>query len=278
MLHRLGLARVFDLHLAFMLHSPSPNSSRKAFTLSPSMDKYTFENTIYQNWTSYFGCSIEIVQQSGTTLSPESKYDGDKIIALWYIGKHTFAQFDPVYDSQLNELVKKLAANISLTGGHIQEAWGEESILSLDIGLTYYLFPPDLPDYIPSKPFIMRQLTEADAESMSVLHAANTPADVDESYVEVTHQIAFGCFLDKLLVAAASGYERTGFLDIGVLTHPEFRKKGLGKSVVGGLCDWANQHNIIAQYRHNITNTGSQNVARSLNFKIYFKSESISFR
>ena len=242
------------------------------------MDKNTFENIIYQNWTSYFGCSVETAQQNETTLLPESKYDGDKIIVLWYIGKHTFAQFDPVYYSRLNMLVKKLPANASLTGGQIQEAWGEENIISLDIGLTYYLFPPDLPNYLPSQPFNMRQLTEADAEAMSALHAANTPEDVDEGFVEVTHLVAFGCFLDKQLVAAASGYERTGFLDIGVLTHPEFRKKGLGKSVVGGLCDWADQHNIIAQYRHNITNTSSQNVARSLNFQMYFKSEGISLR
>lgn len=242
------------------------------------MDKNTFENIIYQNWTSYFGCSVETAQQNGTTLLSESKYDGDKIIALWYIGKHTFAQFDPAYTSQLNKLVKKLPANTPLTGRQIQEDWGDETILSTDVGLIYYLFPSDLPGYIPSQPFNMRQLTEPDADAMSALHAANTPEDVDEGYVEVTHQIAFGCFLDKQLIAAASGYERTGFLDIGVLTHPEFRKKGLGKSVVGGLCDWANQNNIIAQYRHNITNAGSQNVARSLNFKMYFKSEGISLR
>lgn len=68
------------------------------------------------------------------------------------------------------------------------------------------------------------------------------------------------------------------FLDIGVLTHPEFRKKGLGRAVVGAVCDWSIQHDIIAQYRHNILNTGSQNVAKSLHFQTYFKSEGISLR
>jgi GNAT superfamily N-acetyltransferase len=242
------------------------------------MEKITFEKIVYQNWTNYFGCSVETALQNGTTLLPESKYDGDKIIALWHIGKHTFVQLDPAYFSALDKLVKNLPTNISLTGEHIQEIWGGEAILSRDVGLTYYLFPPDLPDYLPAYPFILRPLTEADAGVMSALHAANTLEDVDEGYVEVTHLVAFGCFLNQSLVAAASGYERTGFLDIGVLTHPEFRKRGLGKSVVGGLCDWGNQHNIIAQYRHNITNTGSQKVAGSLNFQMYFKSEDISFR
>lgn len=242
------------------------------------MDKNTFENTIHQNWTSYFGCPVRRADQNGTTLFPESKYDGDKIIAIWHIGKHSFVQFDPAYHPRLDQLVKELPANKSLSGEHIQNAWGKEAILSCDMGLAYYLFPPDLPGYIAARPFSLRQLTEADAEYMSALHAANTPEDVDEGYVEVTHQIAFGCFLGEQLVAASSGYERTGFLDIGVLTHPGFRKKGLGRSVVGALCDWANQHKVIAQYRHNIINTGSQKVANSLNFKMYFKSEGIFLR
>ncbi len=242
------------------------------------MNKNTFESTIYQNWTEYFGSPVETAQQYGTTLLSESKYDGDKIIALWYIGKHTFVQLDPAYHFQLDEMVKTLPANISLTGDHIQTALGSEMIVSRDIGLAHYLFPQDLPEYIPPHPFILRQLTEADADVMSALHSANTPEDVDEGYVEVTHQIAFGCFHGEQLVAAASGYERTGFMDIGVLTHPEFRKKGLGKAVVGALCDWSIQHDIIVQYRHNILNTGSQNVAKSLNFQMYFKSEGISLR
>jgi len=239
------------------------------------MDKDTFENSIYKNWTGHFGCPMEIAQESGSTLLPESKYDGDKVIALWHIGKHTFAQLDPACYSPLKKLIEDLPENTSLTGDLIETAWGSEKILSRDIGLTYYLFPPNLPEYLPSQPFILRQLTEADAEAMSALHTANTPEDVDEGFVEVTHQIAFGCFLNEQLVAAASGYERTGFLDIGVLSHPDYRKKGLGKAVVGALCNWSIQQDMIPQYRHNILNAGSQNVARGLNFQLYFKSEGV---
>jgi GNAT superfamily N-acetyltransferase len=242
------------------------------------MNRENFENTIHQNWTNYFRRPVETAQQIGTTLLPETKYAGEKIIAIWHIGKHAFVQLDPSCQPQLEKLVSELPANTSLTGDLIQQAWGDEAILSRDVGLAYYLFPPDLPDYSPPQPFNLRQLTEADTDAMSALHAAKTPEDVDEGFVEVSHQIAFGCFLDGQMVSAASGYERTGFLDIGVLTHPKFRKKGLGKAAVGGLSDWANKHNIIAQYRHNIINANSQNVAKSLNFQMYFKTEGISLR
>jgi hypothetical protein len=66
------------------------------------MNKNIFENTIYQNWAEHFGVPVEAIQQVGTILLSESKYDGDKIIALWYIGKHTFIQLDPAYHHQLD--------------------------------------------------------------------------------------------------------------------------------------------------------------------------------
>lgn len=242
------------------------------------MNKNTFEQLIYKNWTGYFGCPLDVAQLHGTTLLPESKYEGDKVIALWYIGKHTFVQLDPTYYERLEQLVQKLPTDRSLTGEHIESAWGKDAIQMQDVGLTYYLLPQELPSYQPAAPFLIRPLNEADADAMSKLHAANTPEDVDEGFVEVTHQAVFGCFMGEQLVAAASGYERTGFLDIGVLTHPSFRKQGLGKAVVGALCEWAAQNEMIAQYRHNILNIGSQQVARSLNFRMYFKSEGIFLR
>lgn len=242
------------------------------------MNKDSFENILYKNWTSYFGVPLETAHQYGTTLLPENKYDGERIIALWYIGKHTFAQLDPACHRQIEMLVNKLPDGTSLSGDQVQEGLGHDNILSRDIGLTYYLNPKDLPDFMPPKPFVLRQLTAADEGFMAALKAANTPEDVDEAYIEVTHQIAFGCFHGEQLTAAASGYERTGFLDLGVLTHPQFRKQGLGKAVTGALCDWANRNNLIAQYRHNMLNTNSQRVAQSLNFQMYFKNEGISLR
>ena len=89
------------------------------------------------------------------------------------------------------------------------------------------------------------------------------------------HLIAFGCLAGGQLVAAASGYERAGFMDLGVLTHPAYRGQGLGKAVVGAICEWAIARNVIAQYRCNVLNIGSHGVARKLNLRLYFKQESI---
>ena len=242
------------------------------------MTTKTFEQTIYHKWTNSFGRTTETAYQSGTTIVPESKYEDKKVIVLEYIGKHTFAQIDPFYFQGLNNLVKSLPEGTSISGIHIQDVWNKDSIQTHSHGKTYYLSAADLPPYLPPEPFSLRKLTTEDAEIMSTLHDANTPEEVEEGYVEVTHQVAFGCFHNGQLVAAASGYERTGFLDIGVLTHPDFRKKGLGKAVVGAICNWANERHIIPQYRHDVLNVSSQHVAESLNFKLYFQTEAFTFR
>jgi predicted GNAT family acetyltransferase len=117
---------------------------------------------------------------------------------------------------------------------------------------------------------------------MAALKQACAPDDVETADVEVDHEVAFGCFADEAegapLVAAATGYRLTGFMDIGVLTHPDFRRRGLGKAAVSALCAWGIAHNVIMQYRCDVDNVASHNIAQGLNFTLYFKHESIWLR
>lgn len=238
------------------------------------MNRDRFDQAIFENWANHFRCPLATFQQSGTTILPLERYAGEKIIVLWHIGKHTFVQLDPAYHRQIELLMRQLPDGSSLSGVELQRGLGDGAISSHDSFLVYYLYPADLPGYAPPSPFGIRRLTEADSGLMQGLHNANSPEDVEEGYVEVSHQIVFGCFAEEELVAAASGYERAGFMDIGVLTHPGFRRKGLGKAVVGALCDWSHANGFIAQYRFNKQNVGSRGVAEGLNFKRYFSSES----
>ena len=239
------------------------------------MDKHTFEQTIYHNWASHFGQAAEITSQPGTTLVSEEKYRGDKEIALWYIGKRTFAQYDPDLAEVVQRAVAQFPADKSLTADDLAASVGAEKIKARDRSLALYLYPDDLPAYAPPSPYIVRPLTLADAGALLGLKGHMTSAEVDEGYVEVDHQVALGCFAGEQMVAAASGYELAGFMDIGVLTHSAHRRKGLGKAVVGALCAWASENGYIAQYRHDVTNTGSAHVAQSLNFKVYAEEETL---
>jgi len=234
-----------------------------------------FEEIIINNWANRFQCAASTLGQSGTSLLPDEKYANQHMIILWHIGKHTFALFDPSYTEWLQEITIRLPINKSLSGDTIRQVLGVNSIASHDMGLIHYLSPPDLPNLAAPHSFNVRALTPSDQGYLSILHSNCTPEEVDDGYVEIDHEVVFGGFQNDELVSAASGYRMAGFMDIGVLTHPKFRKLGLGKVVVGALCTCAIGHNLIAQYRYDSQNAGSRAIATSLNFRHYFSSESI---
>lgn len=121
----------------------------------------------------------------------------------------------------------------------------------------------------------LRQLTLEDALHMAALHAVNSPEDVRAGAVEVEYEYAFGAFWGDMLVAAASGYWFMNFLDLGVLIHPAFRRKGLGTAVVHAMCETAVARDIIPQYRCNAQNVGSRSLAKGLNFSQFLTQDRI---
>ncbi|MBL8056879.1 MAG: GNAT family N-acetyltransferase [Anaerolineales bacterium] len=235
-----------------------------------------FTEILASNWTDHFQCPVSTIERNGTTLLPNEQYAKQNLVVLWHIGQHSFAVCDPFCLARLNAIAATLPANTSLSGEHLRQILGANEIVSHDVGALHYLHPADLPALASLPPFSLRQLTLPDQAHMRALADNCTAEEVDEGYVEVDHEIAFGCFFDDQLVAAASGYRRTGFMDIGVLTHSGFRRLGLGKAVVHAICEWTIAKDIIAQYRCNIHNAGSLGVARALGFKYYYSSESIT--
>lgn len=234
-----------------------------------------FEKTIINNWAAHFNCTPTYIKKKGTSLQPDEKYTGKHTVVLWRIEQHTFALYDPELSDMMNEVTARHPADSTISGDNIIQMVGIDGIESHDIGLIHYLYPPDFPSYYPPQGYPVRKLSMIDIDQLSELHSNCTPEEVEDGYVEIDHEIAFGCFRNGELVAAASGYRMAGFMDIGVLTHLKFRRLGLGKAVVAALCNWSLKNAVIAQYRCNSDNAGSRGVAEALNFRLYYKSESI---
>ena len=70
-----------------------------------TQDRSAFEQDVHRAWADHLGYPIALASQSGTTILPEAKHAGDKLIALWRIGARTFAQVDP----QLADAVRRVA-------------------------------------------------------------------------------------------------------------------------------------------------------------------------
>ncbi|MET3770048.1 GNAT superfamily N-acetyltransferase [Marisediminicola sp. UYEF4] len=113
-----------------------------------------------------------------------------------------------------------------------------------------------------------RQLTSED-ENAFVRFAGEAPeADIDEAFVELDHWLVFGTFVDGRLVAAASMYpwEGTRLADLGVITLPDYRGRGLGGATVRAISAHAIAMGYEPQYRCQRDNAPSVALATSAGF------------
>jgi predicted GNAT family acetyltransferase len=125
---------------------------------------------------------------------------------------------------------------------------------------------------MPDNRYSVRSLTHDDTEAFLAFQSACSDEDRDEGEVSLDHKIIFGVLDDEQIVAVASTNEIWGFVNIEVLTHPDFRKQGLGKAVVSAVCEhYLQQKNDerIVLYRHLTTNHGSNGIARGLNWQFF---------
>jgi len=113
-----------------------------------------------------------------------------------------------------------------------------------------------------------RPLTAADAEAFSQFAALAPAQDMDEAYVELDHWLVMGTFADGRLVAAASMYPWRGtkFADLGVITLPDYRGRGLARRTVRAISARALAAGYEPQYRCQLGNTPSAALARSAGF------------
>jgi RimJ/RimL family protein N-acetyltransferase len=100
--------------------------------------------------------------------------------------------------------------------------------------------------------------------------------DLDEGLVSLDDSLVFGCFHKNKLVGVASYWFLTDHLaDIGVIVHPDYRKKGIGKALVSKLSQWGINHGKINMYRHDRKNQKSRRVALAVGFEEHVSLEVI---
>lgn len=113
-----------------------------------------------------------------------------------------------------------------------------------------------------------RRLTSADAAEFERFCTDAPDGDLDEAFVELDHWLVYGTFADGALVAAASAYPWRGsrLADIGVITLPAFRGRGLARRVVRAIAGDALRQGYEPQYRCQLDNLASIALAGSAGF------------
>lgn len=115
---------------------------------------------------------------------------------------------------------------------------------------------------------VTRQLTSADAAVFEEFTRQAPEDDLDEAFVELDHWLVVGTFLDERLVCAASMYPWSGtqLADLGVITLPEHRGRGLGRATVRVISAEALRRGYEPQYRCQLDNAPSAALARASGF------------
>ena len=113
--------------------------------------------------------------------------------------------------------------------------------------------PDFIPQPIPNK-FALKHLDpEADEELLTKLFNACTPEELGDADIILNEPdpVIMGLtYNDELVTYASHRYWGDDEIaDIGVLTKPNHRGRGLGKAIISGLCEWCIQHNVVPMYR-----------------------------
>ena len=218
-------------------------------------------------WASHLGCSTEtlfaqplhIVSHGGALVG----YNG--IFALFRGGAATVS-FPP----DRVESLRHLLPSPPLTPARFAGAFSG-SIFTL-IGPAYIGYATVVRS--PTHP--ARSLTERDKPSADVLRAACTETEWEHGGSLVGEHPSSGVVVGSNLVALA-GYKIWGgaIAHISVITHPNFRGRGFGRSAVAHLASVALVAGLVPQYRTLESNQASIRIAESLGFAHYATSVAV---
>ena len=115
-----------------------------------------------------------------------------------------------------------------------------------------------------------RRLTAHDTALFEAFTAEAPKSDLDDAFVELDHWLVVGTVMDNRLVSAASMYPWRGtrLADLGVITLPAFRGRGIGRATVRAISAAALELGYEPQYRCQHDNAASIALARAAGFAV----------
>jgi RimJ/RimL family protein N-acetyltransferase len=221
---------------------------------------------VSQTWCDDFKLSIEIASTPGTTLYKTENRNEDSFIIFWPVGQHLVLEFAPAAEDAVKQLMEQFPEDHVVTIDDFKRAWGDVETSGMPM---YAMDAAEFRPFYVSPPYTVRQLTPDDQPAFDAFLAQCSEEDKDEGDVAIDHMIAFGVFDGERIAAAGSVFIWRGFIDIGILTDPAYRKKGFGKALVSTcVAHYLNGGKVVG-YRHDVNNIGSRGIAEGLNFTYY---------
>lgn len=215
----------------------------------------------------------------GIVVVPEKDREGTSRASCYRLGERLIIWCDPAVAAT----VAAFESSSDSPGYDDWTSWGDSiGAEFLGSGHNRVLRSPlDPPDH--SGLVRMDRDAPDDVARIAALLEACTEDDIDEAEIDPDSLDPFiWCTVtddgDVSAFASALEYDKPkDWWDIGVLTHPDHRRKHLGAACVQALCATLIDNGHRPLYRHEVGNAGSSALANSLGFEIAVELTALRF-
>jgi len=144
----------------------------------------------------------------------------------------------------------------------------DESIIRIpDNGLSY-LDPENLKSFNVPEEYKIEPIDEGQETAFDTFLKACSEEDKKQGQVSITDQLVTALYYKSDIVGISSyWFEGPDLADIGIIIHPDHRKKGMGKVLLAHQCKRGLELKKINQYRYDVDNLASQALCRSIGFE-----------
>ncbi len=223
-------------------------------------------------WASFFGLSREDYAREALQIVPHCKLKGYRGVWMLRRGSATILSAPP-------ELVplseSALSSRITVTDDDLIALFAESGERIVGPAYQGYLVESR------SRPEAAgaRMLSSEDNTALLHLQQACGPEEWDHSDIHVGQAVAFGSFVGSQLVAACNyRMEADDVCAPGVITHPGYRGRGYGRSVLAAATEHAVSHSYLVLYQTLLANRPAIAIAEQLGYREYATSLAIRLR
>ncbi len=113
----------------------------------------------------------------------------------------------------------------------------------------------------------IRLLNDAHKSDFDLFYSECSNEDKEQGQVDIEDDLVHGFYINNKLVGVGSfWFEGAVLADIGMLIHPEYQRKGIGKQLLEQMCINAHAEGKINQWRYDNKNEGSRRLSQALGF------------
>ena len=217
--------------------------------------------------------SPDLLSQVGVSVIGDPSRAESHVTAGYVMGEHFVVTCDPAVEDMLLRATRDMAPTFD-AWQHVAASAGGELLG----GGRMQLLGPALPT-VPALPdgFTFRRLDKTNDDDLKLiaqLIERSDEDDLDEAEIEIDN---LDDIIDVVLdtndeiasYSSAIPFEMAmNYGDIGIMTRPEYRGRGLGSIAVAAMCARLRENGLEPLYRCDEDNVGSIKVSAGLGFEI----------